>query len=206
MATSGRLPAGYINPSSLAPSSYRPYTKEHSIHATPSQLLENYRKNPLDKPPGYLPQATDFLKYPTELKPLGVLDYSAQGRTEYSHEQGYRGIRPVVDTFSITRFSPGEWRQHNQDLLLTSHAKQNKCENAEWNGLECIENVRMQTDDAQRSNTERLWQREKEIYHWQTQLEDGIERMNDEIDLLKRERVRLQNSRQMVLIPMSIGI
>lgn len=34
---------------------------------------------------------------------------------------GITGIRPIVDRYSITRYSLGEWRQHNKELLTKTY-------------------------------------------------------------------------------------
>lgn len=44
----------------------------------------------------------------------------ATGRADWNPKGGLTGTRPVVDHYSITKFSPSEWCQRNSDLLAES--------------------------------------------------------------------------------------
>jgi tektin-4 len=52
----------------------------------------------------------------------------ATGRVDWGPLAGLTGTRPVVDQYSVTRYSEMEWRKHNADVLQvadkeTRHAK-----------------------------------------------------------------------------------
>lgn len=44
----------------------------------------------------------------------------ATGRADWNPKSGLTGARPVVDHYSITRFSTNEWCQRNADLIAES--------------------------------------------------------------------------------------
>lgn len=44
----------------------------------------------------------------------------ATGQADWNPKGGLTGVRPVVDRYSITRFSTGEWGQRNSDLVAES--------------------------------------------------------------------------------------
>lgn len=52
---------------------------------------------------------------------MGPLGPWATGRTDWSPLAGMTGTRPAVTKYSITRFSPAEWRMSNEDVLRRSH-------------------------------------------------------------------------------------
>ena len=51
------------------------------------------------------------------LNPIGPW---ATGRVDWSPLGGLTGTRPVVDTYSVTRYSDAEWRKHNEEVLCTA--------------------------------------------------------------------------------------
>lgn len=53
---------------------------------------------------------------------MGPIGPWATGRVDWSPLAGLTGTRPVVDRYSITRYSTNEWRKRNLDLI-------NKCFN-----------------------------------------------------------------------------
>lgn len=75
--------------------------------------------------PCYLPQPEDYL--PTEMvDEMGPLGPWATGRVDWGPLGGLTGTRPCVDKYSITRFSEGEWRKHNKDMLDMATNAQHK--------------------------------------------------------------------------------
>lgn len=51
----------------------------------------------------------------------------ATGRVDWSPLAGLTGTRPIVDHYSITRYSGNEWRQRNQDILSKQEGIFNNC-------------------------------------------------------------------------------
>lgn len=63
-----------------------------------------------------------------ESQKMGVTAPWAAGCIDCGPLAGLTGTRPVVDQYSITRYSEEEWRKHNADVLRgadkeTHHAK-----------------------------------------------------------------------------------
>lgn len=82
------------------------------------ELQTNPLGLPVDKPPCYLPQENDdhviVPSAQSQMEPIGPY---ATGRVDWSPLAGLTGIRPVVDSYTITRFSTNEWRRRNYDTL-----------------------------------------------------------------------------------------
>lgn len=78
-------------------------------------------------PPPYFPQPGDDRPIKPD-GPMGPIGPWATGRPVFTPTAGMTGVRPVVDRYSITRYSPAEWRAHNQvffdqNAKTTSHAR-----------------------------------------------------------------------------------
>lgn len=72
---------------------------------------------PEEKPPFYLPQDNDdHVIVPAAQGQMKAFGYGT-GRVDWSPLAGLTGTRPVVDSYSITRFSTNEWRRRNYDTL-----------------------------------------------------------------------------------------
>lgn len=50
----------------------------------------------------------------------------ATGRVDWSPLAGLTGTRPVVDRYSITRFSTDEWKMRNQNLVNKANDSLNR--------------------------------------------------------------------------------
>lgn len=106
MSTIGRNPPGFTDPSAAVP--------------VPNDLRP-------DQPVGapcYLPQPEDLMSAgPEKMGPIGPW---ATGRLDWGPLAGLTGTRPVVDKYSIARFSEGEWRKHNKEMLDLAITEQHK--------------------------------------------------------------------------------
>lgn len=67
--------------------------------------------------PCYLPQPNDLMLAKDNQEPMGPIGPWATGKVDWAPLAGLTGTRPVVDRYSITRFSGAEWREHNRVLL-----------------------------------------------------------------------------------------
>lgn len=83
------------------------------------------RPVPASSAPCYLPQPEDAIPSIKE-KQMGPIGPWATGRVDWSPLAGLTGTRPVVDKYSIARYSEGEWRKHNKDVLDMSAREQHK--------------------------------------------------------------------------------
>ena len=65
------------------------------------------------------PQMKDMIPQPEnqEDERMGVIGPWATGRADWGPLSGLTGTRPVVDKYSISRYSEEEWRKHNADVL-----------------------------------------------------------------------------------------
>lgn len=82
---------------------------------------------PVEKPPCYLPQENDdHVIVPSAQSQMTALGPYATGRVDWSPLAGLTGTRPVVDSYSITRFSTNEWRRQNYDTLQAATDSINK--------------------------------------------------------------------------------
>lgn len=97
-ATAGRTAPGEEHPTAKPP--------------VPNEL----RPVPQERPPCYLPQPEDATMTRQEME-MGPIGPWATGRIDWGPLAGLTGTRPVVDKYSITRYSEGEWRKHNKDML-----------------------------------------------------------------------------------------
>jgi len=92
---------------------YRQLTPEdYEIQTNPIGL-------PVEKPQFYLPQENDdhVIVPAAEVQKMDPIGPYATGRVDWSPLAGLTGTRPVVDSYTITRFSTNEWRRRNFDTL-----------------------------------------------------------------------------------------
>lgn len=81
------------------------------------QIQSNPIGLPEDEPPKYLPQDEDTVELKNIPEPMGAIGPWATGRVDWGPLAGMTGIRPVVDHYTITRYSTGEWRTRNEDII-----------------------------------------------------------------------------------------
>ncbi|KAG8326341.1 hypothetical protein J6590_044328 [Homalodisca vitripennis] len=74
----------------------------------------------------FLPEAQDLLPQMQENEQMGPIGPWASGRVDWGPLAGLTGTRPVVDNYSITRFSEGEWRKHNHEVLCGASEDQRR--------------------------------------------------------------------------------
>ncbi|XP_017771262.1 PREDICTED: tektin-4 [Nicrophorus vespilloides] len=151
----------------------------------------------LPKPEDELPRERD-----NEMGPLGPW---ATGRVDWGPLKGLTGTRPVVDKYSVARFSEGEWRSHNKQVLDSVVGFQHQANLLEYNSKEGIEQTRAATDRNQADSTRRLKQREQELHRWKCELERAISASAEEIAMMQEQRRRLKQSMAVLQLPESIA-
>lgn len=52
---------------------------------------------------------------------MGPIGPWATGKCDWNPNSGLVGVKPVVDHYSITRFSTNEWAQRNADIYDENH-------------------------------------------------------------------------------------
>ncbi|XP_024938410.1 tektin-4 isoform X2 [Cephus cinctus] len=203
MTVPGRAVYSPCIPSGMEEIPKSPITE--SAEAKPCPALDAVKRiSESDEQPPYFPQPGDDL--PTKAEgPMGPIGPWATGRMSFRPTAGITGIRPVVDRYSVTRFSPAEWRAHNKTFFDQSNEKIHEARQSTVNAKECMERVHKETDKNQLENRDRLSTRSGVVYQWKTELERGIHEMREEIELLEKERRRLKQSLVVLTIPESIA-
>ncbi|CAG9797111.1 unnamed protein product [Chironomus riparius] len=188
--------------SSLKPPSsavlQRPLPEDYGIQTNPLGL-------PAEKPQCYLPQENDdHVIVPSAQAQMMQIGPWATGRVDWSPLGGLTGTRPVVDSYSITRFSTNEWRRRNYDTLKAANdaiAKSIVVENSAKNSIMRSYEV---TEHNQSDNSKRLQNRARDIDDWKQCLERAIRAMTDEICTLEEQRRRLKQAMNVLQMPESI--
>ncbi|XP_014298184.1 tektin-4-like [Microplitis demolitor] len=156
------------------------------------------------KPPAYFPQPDDNIPAIDE-GPMGPVGPWATGRPVFSPRSGMTGLRPVVDRYSMTRYTPAQWRSHNQTFFDQSSRMINNARTLAKNVREHNKIIYRETDKNQLENRDRLSGRAGEIHHWKTELERALIELTDEIELLETEHRRVKQSLSVLTIPESIA-
>uniref|UniRef100_A0A182VFR4 Tektin n=1 Tax=Anopheles merus TaxID=30066 RepID=A0A182VFR4_ANOME len=178
---------------------------ETLISGTIRQLQTSPVGLPASDPPPYLPQrAGNSDGYPLA-KPMGPIGPWATGRVDWGALSGQTGTRPVVNQYSITRYSVDEWRQRNADMI-------NACETTVDHSVQ-VENASKNTiirtyaiaDKTQTDCTQSLHVRAKNIDDLKCELDRAISSMQEEIAALERQRRRLKQSLAVLRMPEAIA-
>ncbi|XP_066141076.1 tektin-4 isoform X2 [Euwallacea fornicatus] len=137
-----------------------------------------------------------------EMGPVGPW---ATGKVDWTPLGGLTGTRPVVDKYSITHYSEGQWRSHNLEVLDNTKTEQHRANIIDWNSRKSLEQTQSDVDKKQADNTKRLNQREMEITHWKCELDRAIILAAEEITFLEEQRRRLKQAASVLQIPESIA-
>jgi tektin-4 len=156
---------------------------------------------PPGAPPRYLPQPTDSTS--GDILGMGPIGPWAPGHVNWTPQAGMTGVRPVVDKYSITRYSTGEWRKNNEFTLTpraTDRAKavelKNKKEIAD--AFKALENKQGESD-------KNLEKRVKDLGHWKKEVEKAVDSITKEIEVLDEERARLKGASRILNLPEAIS-
>lgn len=160
---------------------------------------------PASDPPCYLPQRTGNSDVHPLSKPMGPIGPWATGRVDWGALSGQTGTRPVVDRYSITRYSVDEWRQRNADTIDACASTVTKSEKIEHDSHNTITRTYAITDKNQADCTQSLHGRAKTIDDMKSELERAIKAMQDEISTLEEQRRRLKQSLAVLRMPEAIG-
>lgn len=156
---------------------------------------------PRGAPPRHLPQ-------PNESTSGDILIMTpggpwAAGHLDWSPTAGSTGVRPVVDKYSITRYSTGEWRKNN-DLILKGVITEK--------GRKLTEDTKKKIADAfdgvgAKSNetTGMLKKRIKDVSFWTKEVENALKAMTNEIEALETDQRRLKGASRILMMPESIS-
>ncbi|KAF7992885.1 hypothetical protein HCN44_005229 [Aphidius gifuensis] len=180
------------------------FCEQQNLVNQPEMMLHEEEKNEEQSTPPYFPQPDDDLPAKDEgpMMPLGPW---ATGRVVYSPINGMTGLRPVVDRYSITRFSPAEWRLHNKSFFDQSKHTINDAKFVEKISRENNMKIYKDTDKIQLDNRDKLSERSSLIHKWKTELERALFEITEEIELLEGEHRRVKQTLSVLTIPESIS-
>ncbi|CAH0714794.1 unnamed protein product, partial [Brenthis ino] len=179
--------------------------KAENIHASPyvPGMIEPPEPKILlpGAPPRYLPQPTDSTS--GDILGMGPIGPWAAGHIDWTPQAGTTGVRPVVDKYSITRYSTGEWRKNNQ-YTLTPRAtdKAKALENQIKND---INNAFSSMDNKLEDSDKKLNKRIGDLSHWKKKVEITLQAMIDEINTLDEDRARLKGACRILMMPEAIS-
>ncbi|KAG6458436.1 hypothetical protein O3G_MSEX010846 [Manduca sexta] len=156
---------------------------------------------PPGAPPRYLPQPTDSTS--GDILGMGPIGPWAAGHLDWTPQAGMTGVRPVVDKYSITRYSTGEWRKFNE-YVLTPRAT-DKAKALEINTKRDIENAFKAMDEKQVDTNEKMDQRVKDLAHWKKEVEKTLKAIAEEINTLDEDRARLKGACRILMLPEAIS-
>ncbi|XP_064553973.1 tektin-4 [Drosophila montana] len=158
----------------------------------------------LHNPPCYLPQPGDDLPPKDGMTPMGPIGHWATGKVDWSPMAGLTGTRPVVDRYSITRFSSNEWRAKNQQTVQYVNSVLDKADKNRFSSTTEYQRLTAMVTKTQNETTEKLRQRSQVICKWKSTLENAIRAMTDEIFMVDEERNRLRKALVVLGVPESI--
>ncbi|CAG4995561.1 unnamed protein product [Parnassius apollo] len=156
---------------------------------------------PPDAPPRYLPQPTDTIS--GDFLGMGTIDPWAAGHLDWTPQAGITGVRPVVDKYSITRYSTGQWRKNNE-YILTPRAV-NKAKIFETESKRDIANAFTNMDDKLDESNKQLDKRVEDLNYWKKQVEKSLKAITDEINALDQDRARLKGACRILMLPEAIS-
>ncbi|XP_059220826.1 tektin-4 isoform X2 [Stomoxys calcitrans] len=159
----------------------------------------------LNNPACYLPQPHDAKFITENLQPMGPIGPWATGKVDWSPMAGLTGTRPVVDRYSITRFSPSEWRAKNFETVKNTNQVFDRALRNQHHSKTSQMRISAMVDKTQSETTDNVRQRAHLIDKWKTTLGAAIKAMADEISILEEERVRLKKSLVILELPESIA-
>lgn len=111
----------------------------------------------------------------------------------------------MVDKYSISRYSEGDWRHNNKGIIDKCNTEQHRANLIDWNTRQCLEQTQTAADKNQADNTKRLNQRQLEVHRWKCELERAIAAASEEIGFMEEQRRRLKQAGAVLTIPESIS-
>nr|XP_024215942.1 tektin-4 [Halyomorpha halys] len=154
--------------------------------------------------PAFLPQKLDNYPAP-EPGPMGPIGPWATGKVDWNPMAGITGTRPVVDHYSITRYSDGEWRKHNEEVLCCTADDLHRVNMADYNSRRGLESISAVSDKTQEITTNRLKERSSELLRWKTEIEQELSALINEIRFLGMQKRRAIQARNVLGLCRSIN-
>ncbi|CAG9568757.1 unnamed protein product [Danaus chrysippus] len=179
--------------------------KRENIHAAPYVPGMINPPEPKVYPPGapprYLPQPTDSTS--GDILGMGPIGPWATGHLDWTPQAGCTGVRPVVDKYSITRYSTGEWRKNNL-YTLTPRAT-DKAKALEAQTKQDIDNAFQNLNIKLEDSNKKLHKRIKDLSKWKKEVEKTLDAMTEEINTLDNDRAKLKGACRILMMPEAIS-
>uniref|UniRef100_A0A2A4K9W1 Tektin n=1 Tax=Heliothis virescens TaxID=7102 RepID=A0A2A4K9W1_HELVI len=156
---------------------------------------------PPDAPPPYLPQPTDSTS--GDYLGMGPIGPWAPGHVNWTPQAGMTGVRPVVDKYSITHYSTGEWRRNNLRMLTPRATDKAKALDASIKND--LKNAFDSLDKKQGETTDTLKERVKDMAYWKKQVQKALNGMSEEIRTLDADRAKLKSACRILMLPEAIS-
>ncbi|XP_055550177.1 tektin-4 isoform X2 [Wyeomyia smithii] len=182
-----------------------PFHVQEDLQPSETELQTSPVGLSASEPPCYLPQQNGNSDVHPLSRPMGPIGPWATGRIDWGSLSGQTGTRPVVDRYSITRYSVDEWRQRNADTIHACANTVSKSEKIEHDSKHIIVRTHAITDKTQSACTEQLHTRARTIDDMKSELERAIKSMQDEISTLEEQRRRLKQSLGVLRTPEAIA-
>lgn len=155
------------------------------------------KKYPPGAPPVYLPQPTCTTS--GDILFMGPVGPWAAGHMDWTPSAGTTGVRPIVDKYSITKYSTGEWR-HNNQVILTP-----LCQGIDPKNKGIVQASLKKVDNAKEESNKKIKERTQELAKWKEKVENTVEAMAKEINLLDENRVKLKGASRILMLPEAIS-
>ncbi|CAH0598379.1 unnamed protein product [Chrysodeixis includens] len=165
--------------------------------------LANLKSIAGPKPSEEPPPTEDVVEGPVHVSEHPQLKPGIDGKVDWTPLGKLTGTRPGVSKYSLSRYSLGEWREHNNKVLNSDIVtKSNIIDyNAKTAMMQAFGNI----DKQQMENNKRLKQKAKDIYRWKSEVERACREITDEVELLEVERQRLKGASRVLMLPESIS-
>ncbi|KAF9415791.1 hypothetical protein HW555_006692 [Spodoptera exigua] len=134
---------------------------------------------------------------------LPALRPGPDGKVDWTPLAELSGTRPPVNQYSLSRYSLGEWRKHNENVLNSDVITKSNI--VDYNAKTSMMQAFGTIDKQQMENNKRLKQKAKDIFRWKVEVERASKMISEEVELLEIERQRLKGASKVLMLPESIS-
>lgn len=156
---------------------------------------------PPGAPPRYLPQPTDSTS--GDILGMGPIGPWAPGHLDWTPTAGTTGVRPVVDKYSITRYSTGEWRKNNEYILTPRTT--NKGAALELQIKKDINDAFRNMDNQLDDTNKKLDKKVNDLSFWKKKVEKALNAITEELMTLDDSRSKLKSACKILMMPEAIS-
>ncbi|XP_011558496.3 tektin-4 [Plutella xylostella] len=156
---------------------------------------------PPGAPPEYLPQPTDTTS--GDFLTMGPIGPWASGHIDWTPQAGSTGVRPIVDGYSITRYSTGQWRENNLKILAPKHIDKARETKVKIQGD--LDNAFAIIDSANDNSNKMLTKRIKDLIEAEKAAKKAVEDITEEIEILDKDRATLKGACKILMLPEAIS-